>query len=188
MFFQNSSSTKAFGFTAAKAKNLPRMYLAKVTSSCQKGQLPWHPGPNELAGLAVALLVPACLHRLAFGLLTSPLCPHPLAHTPLCPHLVGPSSRVAQKPIEEAEQRELEKQGFHAQVVRQPVQHLGDTVVGVIAVLPVAPQQEHVGSHDGWARKAAPRHGGREDLAPESAAARVRPHRPDHPLSPHRFK
>ena len=65
------------------------------------------------------------------------------------PHFVGPSGRVAEQTIEEVEEGELEKQGFHFEVVGQPVQHLDHTVVGVGAVLLVAPQQQQVGSEDG---------------------------------------
>lgn len=73
----------------------------------------------------------------------------PRGHPSTAPHFVGSSSRVTQQPVKEAEQRELEKQGFHPQVMGQPVQHLGNTVVGVSAVLLVAPQQKHVGLHNG---------------------------------------
>lgn len=56
------------------------------------------------------------------------------------PYFVGPSRRVAKQTIEEAEEGKLEKQGFHFEIIGQPVQHLDDTVVGVGAILLVAPQ------------------------------------------------
>lgn len=86
-----------------------------------------------------------CPQRLLFSRITHT----PRGHPSTAPHFVGSSSRVIQQPVKDAEQRELEKQGFHPQVMGQPVQHLGNTVVGVSAVLPVAPQQKHVGLHNG---------------------------------------
>lgn len=69
---------------------------------------------------------------------------HPL----VCPHFIGPSSRVTKQTVEEAEEGELEKEGFHFEVMGQPVQHLDNAVVSVGTVLSVAPQQQHVGSHN----------------------------------------
>lgn len=66
----------------------------------------------------------------------------------MCPHLVGPSGWVTKHTVEEAEERELEKQGFHLEVMGQAVQHLDQAVVSVGAVLSVAPKQQHIGSHD----------------------------------------
>lgn len=66
----------------------------------------------------------------------------------MCPHLVGPSGRVTKQTVEEAEERELEKQGFHLEVMGQSVQHLDQAVVSVGAVLSVVPKQQRIGSHD----------------------------------------
>ena len=73
----------------------------------------------------------------------------PDPHSLVFPHFVGPGSRIAEQTIEEVEEGKLEKQGFHFEIMGQPVQHLDHTVVGVGAVLLVAPQQQQVGSEDG---------------------------------------
>lgn len=51
--------------------------------------------------------------------------------------------------MEEVEEGELEEQGFHPQVMGQPVQHLGDAVIGMSTVALVAPQKERIGPNDG---------------------------------------